>query len=76
MAIRFYIKMKTCLPMNLNSTPFVKYDEIDVEDADLIDEAWDFRAEFQDVFELLDTLKAEPGRQITERLMEIIEGQM
>ncbi|HOK25714.1 MAG TPA: hypothetical protein P5320_03570 [Bacteroidales bacterium] len=62
--------------MNLNSTPFVKYDEIDVEDADLIDEAWDFRAEFHDVFELLDTLKAEPDRQVTERLMEIIEGQM
>lgn len=62
--------------MILNSTPFVKYDEIDVEDADLIDEAWDFRAEFQDVFELLDTLKAEPDRQVTERLMEIIDGQM
>lgn len=62
--------------MDLNSTPFVKYDEINVEDADLIDDAWDFRAEFHDVFELLDTLKAEPGQGVTERLMEIISGQL
>jgi len=68
--------MKTFLPMDLTSTPFIKYDEINVEDADLIDDAWDFRAEFHDVFELLDTLKTEPGQQVTKRLLEIIAGQM
>jgi hypothetical protein len=49
-------------PMGLNSTPFISYHEIDVDEIDLIEDAWGFNSEFCDVIELLGKIKvASPG---------------
>jgi hypothetical protein len=49
-------------PMGLNSTPFISYHEIDVDEIDLIEDAWGFNSEFCDVIELLGQIKvASPG---------------
>jgi hypothetical protein len=62
-------------PMGLNSTPFVSYRDINVKDADLIEDAWGFNSEFCDVIELIRQLKAVPGKRLTRRLIEKIRKQ-
>lgn len=62
------------LPMDINSTPYVRYNEINVDQTDLLDDAWGFSAQFGDVFALLNCLKPEPEPGIAERLIEIIKG--
>jgi hypothetical protein len=44
-------------PMGLNSTPFISYHEINVDEIDLIEDAWGFNSEFCDVIELLGQIK-------------------
>ncbi len=56
------------LPMDKKSAPFITYKDIDLTDTDLLDDAWGFRYEFRDVFDLLETLKPEPGPMVTEKL--------
>jgi len=43
--------------MGLNSTRFISYHDINVKDADLIEDAWGFNSEFCDVIELLGQIK-------------------
>ena len=45
-------------PMGLNSTPFISYHEIKVEEIDLIEDAWGFNSEFCDVISLLGQIKS------------------
>jgi hypothetical protein len=60
--------------MDYNSTPLIRYSEINVEDTDLIDDAWGFNSEFHDVLRVLDTLKTEPDPHVTDRLIRMITG--
>lgn len=63
-------------PMDLNSTPFVSYHEINVEEIDLIEDAWGLNSEFCDVIEILSQLKiVSPGR-LTTCLIEKVRKQV
>jgi hypothetical protein len=63
-------------PMGLNSTPFISYHEIDVEEIDLIEDAWGFNSEFCEVIELLDQTKVVTPRYLTKKLIEKIRKQV
>ena len=56
--------------MALNSTPFLSYHEIQVDNIDIYDDAWDFYQEFSDVMKLLDQVKPVPKKRLTKRLFE------
>lgn len=60
--------MKTIMPMDLISTPFLTYAEIRVENVDLIEDAFNFNSQFSDVFEMLDLVKELPSSEITRDL--------
>ena len=62
-------------PMGLNSTPFISYHEIDVEEIDLIEDAWGLNSEFCDVIELLGQVKAVPRKRLTKKLIEKVRKQ-
>lgn len=55
--------------MELNSTPFISYHDINVEEADLYGDAWGFNTEFSDVIGLLGQIRYGPGEQLIERLI-------
>ena len=59
-------------PMGLNSTHFISYHDIKVEDADLIEDAWGLNPSFCDVIDLLRHVKADPGEDLTDRLIDKI----
>jgi hypothetical protein len=63
-------------PMGLNSTPFISYHEIDVEEIDLIADAWGFDSEFCDVIEILGQIKVITPGNLTENLVEKIRKQV
>jgi hypothetical protein len=56
-------------PMDLLSTPLITYQNIKVEDIDLIEDAWGLNSEFSDVIDHLHQLKTVPGRCLTRSLM-------
>ncbi|HAM09438.1 MAG: hypothetical protein A2X05_00245 [Bacteroidetes bacterium GWE2_41_25] len=60
--------------MGINSTPFISYHEIDVENIDLIDDAWGFNSEFHDVLTLLRMFRIEPGERLTNKLIDKIRS--
>ena len=57
-------------PMGLNSTPFVSYHSIKVQDVDLFEDAWGLNTEFCEVIDLLRQIKAVPEKRLTKRLIE------
>ncbi len=59
-------------PMGLNSTPYLSYQEILVDDIDIYDDAWGFYPEFNDVIDLLKQVKPVAGRRLTNRLLKRI----
>jgi hypothetical protein len=59
--------MKT--PMGLNSTPFISYHEINVDNTDLIEDAWGFNSDFYDVTSFLRMFRIEPGELLTNKLI-------
>ena len=59
--------MKT--PMGINSTPFISYHEIDVENIDLVDDAWGFNTDFHEVVKLLRMFRIEPDDRLTNKLI-------
>ncbi len=59
-------------PMGLNSTPYLSYQEILVDDIDIYDDAWGFYPEFNDVIDLLKQVKPVAGRRLTNRLIKRI----
>ena len=59
-------------PMGLNSTRFISYHDINVKDADLIEDAWGLNARFCDVIDLLHYVSALPERDLTEKLIDKI----
>jgi hypothetical protein len=56
-------------PMDINSTRFISYHDIDVEDADLIEDAFGFNYDFHDVIALLRKVRFEPGEGLTKKLI-------
>lgn len=63
-------------PMGLNSTHFVSYHEIDVEEIDLIEDAWGLNSEFSDVIKLLDSIKVTVPGNLTKKLIEEVRKQV
>jgi len=63
-------------PMGLTSTPFISYHDIRVDQIDLIEDAWGFNSEFQDVIDLLKQLNAVPGKKVTKALISKIRRQV
>ena len=59
-------------PMGLNSTQFISYHNINVNDIDLIEDAWGLNYEFCDVVDFLKQIKPVPERALTKRLIERI----
>lgn len=61
--------------MALNSTPFLSFHEIQVDNIDIYDDAWGFYQEFSDVMKLLDKVKPVPTKRLTKRLIERVRQQ-
>jgi hypothetical protein len=59
--------MKT--PMDLNSTHFTSYHEINVENIDIIEDAWDLNKDYHDVITLLRMFRIEPGERLINKLV-------
>lgn len=60
--------------MSLNSTHFISYRNIDVDELDLFEDAMGLNGEFRDVFEQLDKLNVEPGARLIKELMEKVRN--
>jgi hypothetical protein len=56
--------------MALTSTPFLSYHEIQVDNIDIYEDAFDLYQEFSDVINLLEQLKPVPKKRLTKRLIE------
>jgi len=56
--------------MAKNSTPFLSYHEIQVDDVDIYEDAFGLYQEFGDVFKLLEQMKPVPKKRLTKRLIE------
>ncbi len=59
-------------PMVYNSTPFISYHDIKVENTDLIEDAYGLNSEYYDVINLLGLIKCVPGKRLTGKLINII----
>lgn len=55
--------------MDINSTRFISYHEINVEDIDLIEDAWGLNNDFHDVICFLNMFGIEPGERLTNKLI-------
>ncbi len=61
--------------MGLNSTLFISYHDIKVDNIDLYEDAWGFDSQFHDVISLLHQVKAVPGKRLIRHIMERIRQQ-
>ena len=59
-------------PMVLISTQFITLQEINVEEVDLIEDAWGLNSEFSDVIDLLREINPVPERCLTTNLIKKI----
>ena len=59
-------------PMVIISTQFITLQEIDVEEIDLIEDAWGLNSEFSEVIDLLRELDPVPERCLTTNLIKKI----
>ncbi len=55
--------------MEITSTYFISYHEINVKNLDLIEDAWGLNSEFVDVIALLRQAEASPVDGLTEKLI-------
>jgi hypothetical protein len=60
------------MPMGINSTHFISYHDIKVENTDLIEDAWGINAQFCDVIDFLRYVKVIPEKIVTEKLIDKI----
>jgi hypothetical protein len=58
--------------MVLISTPFITFQDIEVKEIDLIEDAWGFNSEFCDVIDLLRQVNPVPERSLTRSLIKKI----
>jgi hypothetical protein len=59
-------------PMEITSTHFISYREINVRNLDLIEDAWGLNAQFADVMSLLRQAEACRVERLTEKLIDRI----
>ena len=59
--------------MDITSTPFITYQEINVDDTDVFEDAWGFKSEFSDVYGYLGKTDTGPDDGLIDRLMENIK---
>jgi hypothetical protein len=57
------------MPMGLTSTQFISYHDIDVRNADLIEDAFGINYDFSDVIAVLRKVNFEPGEGVMKRLI-------
>jgi hypothetical protein len=62
-------------PMGINSTRFLKYHEIIIDYADLLDDAMSLKKDFHDVFEFLDQVSISTGKRLTSRLLKNVRNE-
>lgn len=55
-----------------NSTPFITYGDINVDETDLFEDAWGFNSEFGDVFTQLGEVDTSPGEKMADQLIGFI----
>lgn len=60
--------------MDFNSTQFVSYSNIDVDEIDLYEDAYGLNIEFIDVKEFLSHLSVRPGKSLTDKLIWKVRG--
>lgn len=60
------------VPMGLISTPFISFQDIEVEEIDLYSDAWGFNSEFGEVINLLEKVEFAPDKTLTDRLLKKI----
>ncbi len=60
--------------MDLTSTPFVKYHEIEIEETDIYDDAWGFNSEFNDILSFLGPIDESPADRMADHLVFMITG--
>lgn len=63
------------VPMDKNSTPFISFSEINVDEIDLYEDAWGYSSQFLDVLELLGKINVVPSDRLTKDLIEMIRRQ-
>jgi hypothetical protein len=61
--------------MVLTSTPFVSYQEIKIENTDLLEDAWGFNSDFCDIINFLGKIDPDPGDELTARVIAMISKQ-
>jgi hypothetical protein len=60
------------MPMDITSTPFITYREINVDDTDVFEDAWGLKSEFSDVYSYLGKTDTGPDDCLVERLLQNI----
>jgi len=60
------------MPMDLNSTPFLSYRDINTDGIDLYEDAWGFFTEFTDVIGLLQQVRPVPDERLISRTIQKI----
>ena len=60
------------MPMDLNSTPFLSYRDINTDGIDLYEDAWGFFTEFTDVIGLLKQVRPVPDERLISRTIQKI----
>jgi hypothetical protein len=63
-------------PMGLNSTQFISFQSINVEEIDLIEDAWGLNSQYCDVIDFLGQLKTVPQKSLTNSLIGKIRKQV
>jgi hypothetical protein len=56
--------------MDLNSTPFISYHEIDTKETDLLEDAWGLNSGFGDVIQLLGDYEPIPEEDLISSLID------
>jgi hypothetical protein len=54
------------------STPFITYGDINVEETDLLEDAWGFNIEFHDVISQLGEIDSSPADRMAGQLISLI----
>jgi hypothetical protein len=61
-------------PMEIISTPYISYDEIDIKGTDLLEDAWGMNSTYGAVIRFLGEYKPEPGAQLISSLIETVRN--
>ena len=60
--------------MDLTSTPFITYGDINVNETELLEDAWGISSEFNDVLNFLGSVESDPGDYLVDRILGAISN--